>query len=186
MWFLVLGYLQSVQSSKPHAPSTTATTSSVTVSDKALSFVFEIARIMAKDPVVFQAVKESNQKISKEESAMTNENWKTLSVMDAFVQSLIQNKVTQKLIDLKKPFVSEVFISNARGTKIAFLEKTSSWSHAGKPKHDQPMQGKEWRGEVELDDSSGIHQIQVSVPILDKQKPIGSVVVGASIARLPQ
>jgi hypothetical protein len=75
-------------------------------------------------------------------------------------------------------------VSGADGSKVAFLTKPSSWSHAGKPKHDKPMTGKTWQGDVEVDASTGARQIQVSVPVLDGGKPIGSIVVGFSIAKL--
>jgi hypothetical protein len=80
--------------------------------------------------------------------------------------------------------VSEAFVSGADGGKVAFLGKTSNWSHKGKPKHDQPMSGKTWQGQVEVDESSGLQQVQVAVPVLDGGKPIGSLVVGLSVGKL--
>ena len=47
-----------------------------------------------------------------------------------------------------------------------------------------PMSGKTWQGEVEVDESSGLQQLQVAVPVLDSGKPIGSLVVGLSIGKL--
>jgi hypothetical protein len=59
-----------------------------------------------------------------------------------------------------------------------------SWSHKGDPKHEQPMTGKIWQGPVESDKATGLDQIQVSVPVLDGDKPIGSLVVGLSVSQL--
>jgi hypothetical protein len=67
---------------------------------------------------------------------------------------------------------------------VAFLSKTSSWSHKGKPKHDVPMMGKIWYGTVETDESTGQLQVQVGIPVLDGARPIGSIVVGFSVSRL--
>ena len=39
---------------------------------------------------------------------------------------------------------------------------------------------------VEVDESSGMQQIQLAVPVLDGGKPIGSLVVGISITKLSQ
>ena len=80
--------------------------------------------------------------------------------------------------------MSEAFVSSANGTKVAFLAKTTSWSHKGKPKHETPMTGKVWQGPLETDKSSGVQQIQVAVPVLDGGKPIGSLVVGYAISKL--
>ena len=66
----------------------------------------------------------------------------------------------------------------------AFLSKTSNWNHKGKPKHDVPMAGKMWQGPLEVDESRGIKQIQIAVPVSDGDKPIGSLVVGISVTKL--
>lgn len=65
-----------------------------------------------------------------------------------------------------------------------FLSKPSNWSHQGKPKHDEPMAGKTWQGGIELDESTGLQQIQIGVPVLEGDKPIGWLVVGFSISKL--
>ncbi len=80
--------------------------------------------------------------------------------------------------------VSEAFLSDADGLKVAFLSKTSNWNHKDKPKHDVPMADKMWQGPLEVDESSGIKQIQIAVPVLDGDKPIGSLVVGISVTKL--
>jgi hypothetical protein len=46
------------------------------------------------------------------------------------------------------------------------------------------MLGKVWIGEVEVDASSGAEQIQIGLPVLDGDQPIGSIVIGFSVARL--
>jgi hypothetical protein len=46
------------------------------------------------------------------------------------------------------------------------------------------MSGKTWQGDVEIDASSGLQQVQVAVPVLDGGKAIGSLVVGLSIGKL--
>ncbi|MES2310059.1 MAG: hypothetical protein V4507_14490, partial [Verrucomicrobiota bacterium] len=80
--------------------------------------------------------------------------------------------------------VSELFISGADGGKVCFYEKTSSWCHKGRTKHEIPMTGKTWIGSLEMDESTGIQQVQVSFPVLDHQKPIGSIVVGLNASQL--
>ena len=77
-----------------------------------------------------------------------------------------------------------MFINAAEGYKVGFLAKTSFWNHKGKSKHDDPMSGKVWIGKIEVDDSSGTQQVQVAVPVLDGDKPIGSLTVGFAIAKL--
>lgn len=127
------------------------------------------------------AVKAHN---AKPETKFTNESWKGLTVLDPDVRGFQQNGAASWIKSHKDEAVTEAFVSGADGGKVAFLTKPTSWSHAGKPKHDKPMSGKNWQGDVEVDASTGARQVQVSVPVLDGGKPIGSIVVGFSLAKL--
>jgi hypothetical protein len=46
------------------------------------------------------------------------------------------------------------------------------------------MSGKSWQGKVEVDESTGLQQVQVAVPVLDNGQAIGSLVVGLSLSKL--
>lgn len=140
----------------------------------------------AADAAVVAAVKAVNEAPPAEYAAITQDKWKEMSVLDPVVRSLTKNPAAAVLKDKKDDAVSEAFISAANGTKVAFLGKTSGWSHKGKAKHDVPMTGKNWQGPVEKDDSTGLEQVQVAVPVLDGGKPIGSMVVGLSLTKLSQ
>ena len=139
---------------------------------------------IGSDPVVVEAVKEHNAHLSPEATSMANETWKGLTILDKFVRSFSKNAVVEHLKEKQDPAVSELFISGADGTKVAFFAKTSSWSHKGKDKHELPMKGEVWFGDVEVDDSTGVEQIQVGFPVLDGETPIGSVVVGLALDKL--
>ena len=80
------------------------------------------------------------------------------------MQALVRNPAGQLLKARKTDFISEAFVSDAAGLKVAFLAKTTHWSHRGKPKHEVPMSGKSWQGPVEVDESSGRQQVQIAVP----------------------
>jgi len=138
----------------------------------------------ASDPQVVAAVKDHNANPPAEYGGMTNEAWKSLTVLDPKVRAFTKNAVAEFLKSKKVAAVTEAFVSGADGTKVAFLAKTTYWNHKGKPKHDVPMTGKTWIGPVEVDESTGQQQVQVSVPVLDGSKPVGSLVVGLAIAQL--
>ena len=143
----------------------------------------EIA-VWAASPEIVKAVKARNLAGPGIYKDMTQAKWKTLSVLDPQVRVLTRNEVALFIKSKKDPAVSEAFVSCADGTKVGFLTKTTYWNHAGKPKHDQPMKGEIWRGALEVDESTGVQQIQVAVPILDEGKAIGSLVVGLELAKL--
>ncbi len=138
----------------------------------------------ASDPIIVKAVKEHNSNLPADQAAMTQDKWKTLSVLDPYVRAFAKNEAGQFLKNKKNDAIAEAFISGAEGMKVAFLAKPSNWSHKGKPKHDEPMSGKTWQGAVEVDESTGLQQVQIAVPILDGGKPIGSLVLGLSISKL--
>ena len=138
----------------------------------------------AADSAVVAAVKAYNGAKSAEAAAMDQSKWSAATVLDPFVRSLTKNTAAEFLKARKGDVVSEAFVSGADGGKVAFLAKPTNWNHKGKPKHDAPMSGKTWRGEVEVDQSSGLQQLQVAVPVLDGTRPIGSLVVGLSVIKL--
>jgi hypothetical protein len=144
----------------------------------------KVIQTWAEAPVIVSAVKAHNASPSAEAAAMTQEKWKAASVMDPFIRSFTKNTAAEFLKGKRDKSTSEAFLSGADGTKVAFLAKTTSWSHKGKPKHDVPMSGKPWQGQVEVDESTGQQQVQISVPVLDGDKPIGSLVVGFSVSKL--
>ena len=136
-------------------------------------------------PTIIDAVKAFNvAPPSAEAAAMTQEKWKSAPILDPFVRAFTKNPTAEFLKSKRTDAVSEGFLSGADGTKIAFLAKTTNWCHKGKPKFDVPMTGKTWQSPVEVDESSGVQQVQVAVPVLDGEKPIGVLVVGLSIAKL--
>ena len=149
-----------------------------------LSAKIKEIRTWAAEPAIVGAVKEYNAARSPQAAAMDQAKWAGTSVIDPFVRGLTKNPPAQLLKTKRGDMVAEAFLSGADGGKVAFLGKPSSWSHKGKPKHDLPMSGKTWQGDIELDESSGLRQLQVAVPVLDGRKPIGSLVVGLSVVQL--
>jgi hypothetical protein len=141
-------------------------------------------KALGTDPVVVKAVKDYNAAPPPETQGMTQAKWDGLSVLSPEVRAFAKNSLAEYLKTKRTEAMSELFVSGAKGTKAAFFAKTTSWSHAGKPKHDAPMSGKTWIGEPELDQSSGKVSVQVSFPVLDGGKPIGSIVVGLEISKL--
>ena len=136
------------------------------------------------DPIFVAAVKAHNGNPSAEEKAMTNEKWAHATVLDPFVRSFTRNPLGAYLKSKKDDQISECFVSGSDGTKVAFLSKTTSWSHADKDKHKVPMAGKTYIGPVALDESTGLQEIQIGLPVLDGGKPIGSIVIGLAVSKL--
>lgn len=138
----------------------------------------------AADPIVVEAVLHQNRSLSPELEDMTQEKWEALPAKASLIQKFIAHPAAQLLRDKGATRITEAFLSDAQGRKIAFLGKTTSWSHLGKPKHDVPMSGKFWQGKLETDRSAGTQQIQISVPVLAEGTPVGSLVIGVPVSTL--
>ncbi len=139
---------------------------------------------MSTDPRVVAAVRQHNANPPAATRNMTEAKWKSLPVLDPIVRGLSKNDLAEYLKSKRDPAISELFVSGADGTKVAIFNKTTNWSHKGKAKHEVPMKGKVYTGPVELDESTGVEQIQIGLPVLDAGKPIGSIVAGFEVSKL--
>jgi hypothetical protein len=144
----------------------------------------KIIATWAAEPVIVNAVKAHNAGVPPEQRDLDQAKWAKLTVLDPLVRSFTKNAAGQFLKSKKSNLIVEAFVSDAAGLKVAFMAKTTSWSHQGKPKHEVPMKGECWQGPVEMDESSGQQQLQISVPVLADGRPIGSLVVGLSLSEL--
>jgi hypothetical protein len=136
------------------------------------------------DPVIVEAVKAHNANLPAEYRDMTQEKWKGLSVLDPPVRAFSKGPLGQHLKAKQDAQITECFVSAADGTKVAFLAKTTFWSHKDKDKHKVPMAGKVYIGPAQLDDSTGLMEVQIGLPVLDGAKPIGSIVIGLGVSKL--
>ena len=145
-----------------------------------------IAASWAANPVIVSAVVEQNRKGPI--PGMDNAKWKMTRRSDPIVTAFQNNSAGQLLkakLDESKGAVSESFLSAARGEKVAFVEKTTSYIHTGQSKFDVPFNsGQAWQGKAEFDESSQTYAIQISVPVLQEGKPIGALVVGVNLSYL--
>ncbi|MBK8097243.1 MAG: hypothetical protein IPK26_09050 [Planctomycetes bacterium] len=124
-------------------------------------------------------------------AGMDDKKWKSLKRRSAEIEAFQKNAAAQVLVAAAAKtngLISEAFLSAAKGEKVAFLEKTSSYMHAGKAKFDVPF-GKltAWQGEPEFDESTQTFAVQIAVPVLDPKdakKAIGVLVVGINLTEL--
>jgi hypothetical protein len=131
----------------------------------------EEIREWAADEAIVSEVRQYNSAKSPQAAAMDQAKWAGTSVIDPFVRGLTKTPAAAVLKTKRGDLVAEAFLSGADGGKVAFLGKPSRWSHKGNPKHDRPMSGKTWQGDIELDESSGLRQLQVAVPVLEAASP---------------
>lgn len=140
----------------------------------------------AADPIVVKAVKEQN-KIGPL-PGMDNATWKNTRRIDPIVKKFQTNPAGEFLrakLSASGGAITEAFLNGIKGEKVAFAEKTTSYIHVGQAKHDAPFSSrKPWQGKPEFDESSQTYAIQVSVPVLDGDVAIGSLVAGVNLSHL--
>jgi hypothetical protein len=152
----------------------------------------EIAK-WASDKAVVAAVQEHNKKGPI--AGMTNDEWKKLRRRAPEVVAFQTNavaKLLQAKVESTKGLVTELFLNGAKGEKVAFLEKTTSYIHAGSAKFDVSFtKGTSWQGKQEFDESSQTYQVQLSVPVVvppakegEKATVVGVLVVGVNLGKL--
>ena len=138
---------------------------------------------LASEPILINAAKACGGAKSGDLASMTQEKWVVASVLENTVRALTKNAAAEHIKEHRSDAMSEAFLNCADGTKAAFLAKPTNWSHKGKPKHEVPMTGKQWQGPVEVDESTGVEQVQIAVPVNDGGKPVGSLVVGVNLGK---
>lgn len=145
----------------------------------------EVAK-WAASPKVVADVKAQNARGPLE--GMDEGKWKSLKRSDPIVKAFqdgAAGKLLAEKLGASKGLFVEAFLSGTRGEKVAFVGKTTSYIHVGKPKFDVPFTtGKPWIGQPEFDESTQSQTVQVSVPVVDGGKAIGVLVVGLSVSAL--
>lgn len=148
----------------------------------------------ASDPIVSKQVADHNAKGPID--GMTEDKWKVLKPRAPEVKAFETNPAGEFLkarLAESKGAVTEAFLNGAKGEKVAFTDKTSSYCHKGKAKFDKPFDSKNaWQGEPEFDESTQIDSLQIAVPILEVRKDgekestvsIGVLVVGLDLSKL--
>lgn len=140
----------------------------------------------AANPVIVNAVLEQNRRGPI--AGMDNAKWKVTRRTDPVVTGLQSSPAGQFLkakLAESQGAVSEAFLNAARGEKVAFVEKTTSYIHKGSAKFDVPFNaGKAWQGQPEFDESTQTYAIQISVPVPADGKTIGALVVGVNLSHL--
>ncbi|MES1196826.1 MAG: hypothetical protein ABUL58_07775, partial [Steroidobacter sp.] len=97
-----------------------------------LDVMVKTIKAWAADPTIVDAVKTHNKGLPAELAAMTQEQWASLPVTSHVLFSFSHNPAAEVLKTNRTEEVTEAFISGEDGTKVAFLAKTTNWSHKGK------------------------------------------------------
>ena len=138
----------------------------------------------ASDPVIVKAVKAQNAHLPEAIGSISAEKWDQLTVLDPVVRSMVKNEVGLFLKSKMTDAFSLALVNDAEGYKVAYVTKPKNWLHKGLPQHDQPMLGKIYQGPVVTHPATGMLQLLLGIPVLENEKPIGTVIVGVKASAL--
>lgn len=130
----------------------------------------------ASNPVVINAVKESNGKGGI--PGMTNAKWDELSDQDPTIAA-VMNSPAGKLVhqwEGESKEVGKVYVRDEKGNIVAASSKPLLYNAANRPAITGAMKGEVWQqNEVKPDPSTQRKSVNISAPIKDGGKVVGIV-----------
>lgn len=141
----------------------------------------------AANPAIVDAVVAQNKKGPI--SGMTDRKWKAVENSQPGIVAFQKNAAGAWLANKLAAgggLYREAFLNAAQGEKVAFVEKPSSYLHAGQEKFTEPMAGRIWQGKPEYDKSSQSYSIQIAAPVVSGGRPAGVLVVGLSMKAIKE
>lgn len=145
------------------------------------------------DTVIVAAIKESNLKNanrSGSEILAIDKKWRDGD--SDLHNTYLNNAASDFLRKIKTDsddLYSEIFIMDFQGCNVALSDLTSDFLQGDEAKFQKSYNngsGAVFIDEIELDESTGSYQVQVSLPIIDKtdNKVIGAITIGIDMSKL--
>lgn len=141
-------------------------------------------RHIAFHPVIVRAVRsQNNEGLGMEVIQQRDAEWRSAQQENALQRSILHSRASQVLKTLveRNPDFSEAFATDNQGANVAMHPVTSDYWQGDEEKWTRSFNngdGKRWIGDIEVDESTGLAAVQVSVPVLDQGETIGVVVIG--------
>lgn len=146
---------------------------------------------MAINPLLINEVKKRNQhKITMKEILEIDKNWNNYSIDHPVKKQMYETHVGKYLrtrIEFKSSIFSENFYTDNQGANITAWPITTDYRQGDEAKWRRSFnsgKGDIYIGEVEFDESSNSHAVQISVPVMDKDEAIGVIIAGIKLSHL--
>nr|WP_294885786.1 hypothetical protein [uncultured Limnobacter sp.] len=166
------------------------TTSSSVFAGTANDVLPEIKAIAAK-PEVIAAVKAQNGKgLTLDAIKAMDSKWIAASGGLPEAKAMMESPVSKALLaaEKAKPYFTETILTDNQGANVAISSMTSDYWQGDEPKFVKAWadgKGDDYVARAKKDESSGAVVSQVSVPVMDGGKAIGTLTIGVNIQALP-
>ena len=138
----------------------------------------------AQNPVLINSVIKQNQKnVSLEEIMKIDKQW-LAGEINNFAISLQKNKAGKLLYDQisqNSRLYVEAFLCDEKGAVVAEYPETTDYWQGDEEKFLKSYnsgKGQIYVGPLSFDDSTKTNSVQISIPVFDKKKTIGVLIVG--------
>ncbi|MFT5172306.1 MAG: hypothetical protein ACI8W7_000470 [Gammaproteobacteria bacterium] len=142
---------------------------------------------MALNPLLVRATLRQNlQKLTVDEIKARDVAWRGSKELTPFKRSLQSSGAGTflKQTVTRLAAISEAFLTDNQGANVAAYPATSDYWQGDEEKWSASFnaaKGKVFIGKLELDESTQIHAIQISAPVIERGKTIGVLVVGVTL-----
>jgi len=150
----------------------------------------EIKAIAAK-PEVIAAVKAQNAKsLTLDTIKATDSKWIAAAGGLPEAKTMIESATSKALLaaEKAKPYFTETILTDNQGANVAISAMTSDYWQGDEPKFVKAWadgKGDDYIARAKKDESSGAVVSQVSVPVMDGGKAIGTLTIGVNVQALP-
>lgn len=161
-----------------------------------LDYAMEQSKTWLSDPVVVAAIKSQNERTKGYDEAAIielDQRWRAEVSSGAhdMIKTTLSNQLSEHLKQhamASEGIVTEVFVMDAVGLNVGQSSITSDYWQGDEAKFQETYPkgaGVMHVGEIELDESTGTYQTQISISITDPEsgEVIGAATLGLSIER---
>lgn len=145
---------------------------------------------LALNPVLVRATRQQNRVgLTLDEIKRRDDAWRGSKELTPFKRSQQESragKLLKRFVDRSVSF-NEAFLTDVQGANVAAYPATSDYWQGDEDKWIESYRGGDSRifiGPLELDDSTQTYAVQISAPVLDRDRSIGILVVGVTISYL--
>lgn len=146
-------------------------------------------KAIGEDPIIVAGVQAENAKgKTLAQIQETDEKWRAEAGVTPFMTEMMKSPVAQRLLDIQKgaAFYAEIFVTDNQGANVAMTDKTSDYWQGDEPKFTESFKGGAGAihiGDVAFDPSTQAYLVQVSVPVMDAGKAVGTITFGIDLDR---
>ena len=170
-------------------PSAVVQAQSADVPRTLIAFSEEVLVPFGRNAVVIGAVRAQNARgVSLDQIKSIDRDWIATEGVTRFMLNIMSNDCALALYNLQAryPFIVESFVTDNKGANVGLTAKTSDYWQGDEAKFTQVYRdgaGGVLYGDMEYDESSGEIVIQVSVPVMDGNRAVGTITFSISLDR---